>query len=99
MSDTGVDARPEDADGGSCRSCGRPIWWVTTSAGLPMPLDSRPTAEGNIEMVQGPAGWRAEQLAQVEALFDVQRPRWMPHFATCPHADSWRHRGTPARRL
>lgn len=72
----------------SCRACGAPIRWVRTLNEKPMPLDDEPNDEGNVELVNTPAGPRARVLSAKERgqanLFAI--PRWMPHHATCP---SW----------
>jgi hypothetical protein len=88
---------PEGAREDVCRSCSRPVWWVQTAGGRPMPLDLHPLADGNIEMVRVGSTWLAEQLPQTEALFDLERPRWCSHFATCPDARAWRQRSGRSR--
>jgi hypothetical protein len=82
-----VDVRPETAEEGTCRTCRTPIWLVTTALGKEIPLDKVPDPEGHVEMVCTDGVWRAEVLRQVESLFEVNdRPRWRPHFVTCPQA-------------
>lgn len=95
--------QPEGAEAGTCRSCDASIWWVYTTGGQPMPLDTEPDLRnndvvGNIEMVRVGGEWRAEQLAQTECLFEVERERWRSHFATCPHATKWRSPPLPRQR-
>jgi hypothetical protein len=99
MSEAEIEIRPEAAEAGECRSCRQPIWWVVTTGGSVMPLDARPHDEGNIEMTRVEDGWRAEVLAQVESLFDVQRPRWRSHFTSCPQAAGWRRQRMPEQRV
>lgn len=94
--------RPESADEGHCKWCQASIWWVRSVVkDVPMPLDREPDPErGTVEIVLVGKHWRAEVLAQTESLFDDQvdyvRPRWVPHFVTCPQATKW-HR-PPKRR-
>lgn len=98
MSETELEVRPEGAQEGTCRSCGKPVWWVVSTAGKPMPLDIAPDAEGNIEMVRIGQDWSAQVLAQVESLFEVPRPRWRPHVASCPQAGWCRRPRVPEPR-
>lgn len=75
-----------------CRSCGRPIVWARTSAGKSMPLDPEPTDRGTLvvaltedilhaAVVKGP---------QRDGMRAAHKPLYLPHFTTCPHADTWR---------
>lgn len=80
-----------------CRSCEAPIFWVFTENGRRMPIDADPVAEGNVVLVQEGSGRRAIVLGPPE-LFESddlrelrQRTKYMPHHATCPHADEWRN--------
>lgn len=72
----------EDARVGSCRSCGAAIVWAVTGDGKRVPL--------NVDAME-------RRLAQVDELEDgtpvVRSVRtWVTHFATCPHADTWRRK-------
>lgn len=58
-----------------CRSCGKPIIWVETSAGKKMPLDAKPEKRFVIGSKSGKAH-----------LLDTH----LSHFATCPDAGKWR---------
>src|SRR5436190_23930286 len=35
----------------ACRSCGRPVWWATTTHGKRMPVDAAPAPDGNLIIV------------------------------------------------
>lgn len=70
-----------------CRSCGASIVWAITSSGKAMPVDAAPSENGTLvlTLVGG------EQHVRVVPS-DDPRPRFRAHFATCPDAESWRHR-------
>lgn len=59
----------------SCRSCGKPIFWVESKNKTPMPLDARPLAAFTVD---------AEGKASITPAV------YGSHFATCPQADRWR---------
>ena len=68
-----------------CRSCGAPIRWVHTTAGKSMPLNAQPDATGNVVMVDGLA-----VVSPEPTLTEEPGDRFMPHWATCPHAERWK---------
>jgi len=74
---------------GTCRSCRRPVLWVRTTAGRPMPLDPEPTEAGNVLLEGGVP--RQLTAAEVAGLSDAdERERYLPHHATCPQGRAWR---------
>jgi len=70
----------------ACRSCEREIIWATTAAGKAMPLDASPTEAGTWVVVRGQARRATDEDAR------LHRPRYTPHWATCPDAADWRQR-------
>lgn len=69
-----------------CRSCGAPILWARTQAGVPIPLDRDPTPEGNlVEEEDGRVRVIAGPL-EVPTGTTI----YMPHHATCPDGAAWR---------
>lgn len=73
----------------TCRSCGAHIVWAITDSGKRMPVDSEPDPQGILTVwATGDDGWRCSVIP--EAGWDG--PRFRPHFATCPDAESWRKR-------
>ena len=66
----------------SCRSCGAEIRWERTAAGKAIPLDFEPVLDGNL-------AFRNDGLV-VSAAGCPPGPRYVAHFATCPHADAHR---------
>jgi hypothetical protein len=75
---------------GRCRSCGAEVIWAKTEAGRPMPVDVEPDPAGNLHLwLDGNHEYRCAVI--VESWPDY-RPRFRPHFATCPDAQSWRRR-------
>lgn len=81
-----------------CRACGAELAWALTEANhKPMPLNAKPSAEGNVALRRGEVAGSVVALAEVLAGAELDRirsagevPLFMPHFATCP--------GWPARR-
>lgn len=67
-----------------CRSCGKPVDWVTTESGKKMPLDEKPDPSGNIVLIHG----IAHVLKKGEE--PLERPTRTSHFATCPNAKTHR---------
>lgn len=76
-----------------CRSCSAPIVWARTSSGRKIPLDAEPNPDGNVTLDDADPLPRAtvHNRDQVSLLAD-EPEWWMPHHATCPNADEWRHR-------
>lgn len=71
------------ADGqnqGTCRSCGKPIWWAKTLKGKAMPFDAE------IVPVQ------SRQLETMEVVVSVDTSMNAPHHSTCPQGHSWRRK-------
>jgi len=93
------------SDTSLCSKCQAPILWACTVNGKPQPLDLEPDPAGNIWLIpqfaETDRGWLQEcrviPKAEREAssLLPEQSPRYMPHHATCPDAESFRH---PKRR-
>lgn len=80
----------------TCRGCGAPLEWIRTAAGRSMPVDPKPvfivegdgpdsfiTDEG--EVIRGRAARPAEERSDLPVAF-------VPHWKTCPAADSFRRR-------
>lgn len=74
----------------ACRSCGAEIRWERTHAGKPIPLDPEPRADGNLSI-------RDDGRVVSSSGFPAEAPRYVTHFATCPHANQ--HRRTPTGAL
>ncbi len=70
-----------------CRSCSAPIRWVYTAKGRRIPLDPKPTRDGNIVLRGiGP-------IAQIiPGHGPADPPLYISHFATCPYAAAHRSR-------
>lgn len=87
-----------------CRACRAPILWAETRAGKRMPLDPRPTDQGNILLVDtaldadlydckiGQAVVLSEPAALAERSTRPDVSLYTSHFATCPSADRFRQR-------
>lgn len=70
----------------SCKSCGAPIVWATTTGGAAIPLDPEPADDGNV-LVDTETG-KATVLGSQAGYEPLER--YKSHFATCPHAKRWR---------
>lgn len=71
-----------------CRSCQAPVLWARhTATGRWAPFDAEPSTAGNVVLDGDQA-----TVVGPPSLFDApdERPRYMPHHATCPHAAAWR---------
>ena len=84
---------------GRCRSCGAPILWARMkNTGRAIPLDEKPTPDGNLWASQktGPKGielvvhFAPDKNAPRQDVLDRERRRWVSHFATCPNATKHR---------
>ncbi len=60
------------------------MFWRTTTAGKPMPLDVEPVADGNLYL-EG-----AEFVRVVDLFTPASATRFVSHFVTCPDADEHR---------
>lgn len=67
-----------------CKSCGAEIVWVKTRSGKRMPLDARPTPNGNLEIDL------ADCVYFVTPDLNAAGKRYTSHFATCPNASEHR---------
>ena len=76
----------------ACSSCGAAVIWTTTHNGKRMPVDAEPVEDGNVRLRQEGDRVVAEYPGKEHpGLFDdVDRARYVSHFATCPQAQSWR---------
>lgn len=81
----------------ACQRCKQPIWWAITRTGQRIPVDQAPTEDGNLVIAdRSPAGAVVEVLNRVlsaepmlpglEFAIDDDRPRYLPHAATCTPA-------------
>jgi hypothetical protein len=73
----------------NCRSCGKEVIWVRTNTGKTMPVDSKPSPDGNVLLIR-------DLFGQVESCEVVKKGSkdelHLSHFATCPQARKWRKR-------
>lgn len=60
-----------------CRSCGAAIIWAVTGNGKKMPVDAKPTTDGNLVL---------EGTEPTAVYVDPGTGTHTSHFATCPHA-------------
>jgi hypothetical protein len=78
-----------------CRSCGAEIIWARTLSGRQMPVDAEPQPGGTVALENRQGFTRAvvyTDAMSVKLLGPEARQRLRnSHFATCPHADQWRH--------
>ena len=73
-----------------CRSCGAPIIWGKSEAGVPTPINREPDPAGNlVEIEEGPLKGRLRVIAGPLEV-PTGTTIWMSHFATCPDGANWR---------
>lgn len=65
-----------------CKSCHATVIWGRTAKGKKIPLNLPATPDGTFIFDDGEA--------RAPGLFDAGKPRYTPHWATCPDADAWR---------
>jgi hypothetical protein len=79
-----------------CRSCGARIRFAETEKGRRMPIDVKPSENGNVQLIPGVKGPVAIVLGgQRLEEFRKSHPTWplfTSHFATCVSAEKYRQR-------
>lgn len=88
------------SDGPHCSRCKRPIRWAVTANGKLQPLDRDPDPKGNVVLLdelvfvaKRGVHNRSHVLTKAElepSLLADDRPRYMPHHATCPNVEEFR---------
>ncbi len=76
----------------ACSKCKASITWVVTESGKSMPIDSRPSPDGNV-IYDGTGQDRVRVLKKDE---ETGQQRFKSHFATCPYAGGFRKPRKPA---
>lgn len=74
-----------------CRGCNAPIYWVTTTQGLKMPINTVPDPNGLFVLEwdgEEPYAINFERRSTPENV-----ERFTSHFATCPKAKEFRGTG------
>lgn len=74
-----------------CSSCHAEILWaIVEKSGKRIPLDPEPTFLGNLAIIDPNASTiNVEYVMAGGGLFE-ERPLYVSHFVTCPHADQHR---------
>lgn len=75
-----------------CEGCDAEIIWAVTDRGNWMPVDREKQRGGNV-LLAGRAGHEtplARVLSVQQRANRGDRPLWVAHFATCPHAQRYR---------
>lgn len=77
---------------GVCRSCGRPVHWVTFVSGKRNPLDVHPDASGNVVLTgsSDPGGQVVARVLTRQEQVERQGVRYRSHFTSCPNASEHR---------
>ncbi len=80
---------------GTCRGCGKPIYWIKTTAGKSIPCDpeqvrywQKPGGSQKVVTTDGEVV-SAELEGDLEKVSDIGH---ISHFATCPKRDEFRRR-------
>lgn len=79
----------------TCRGCGAPIVWIKTPAGKSMPCDASPVLyiKGGPDKIVRANGEVVAGVIIKDGLPDlgaVDGVGYVPHWSTCPKADSFR---------
>lgn len=74
-----------------CKSCRARIFWTVTIHGKSTPMDAEPSDDAGW-VIDGKTEQGAPVVRQLEPLIDGDKPRFHPHWATCPNADQHRKR-------
>lgn len=75
-----------------CRSCAAELAWATSTTGALIPLDAKPTPDGNLAVhrnARGDLQARVLKKGEEPAAHEV---RGTSHFSSCPRADEHRRR-------
>lgn len=72
-----------------CKSCGAAIEWTLTTAGKRYPVDAKPDRATGTLLVRGGYCRRLEE-PELTAARNAGTLLYVPHWATCPDAKSWR---------
>jgi hypothetical protein len=80
-----------------CRGCGSPIVWAFTTNGKLAPFDAiSDNAEGGFALEESPFPDTPPTAVFVPSYIRQKgTPYFVSHFATCPAADDFRHKGRP----
>ena len=77
-----------------CASCGADITWAMTEAGKAIPIDTKPTPDGNITLHTPDGGGRPIAVVEIRGQtvlgMDPDEPRYTTHFTSCPDSAQWR---------
>lgn len=82
--------------GSRCSKCHAPILWALTVNDKPQPLDAEPNDAGNLRLLDEFIATDRGVVQRVVVVkpgtmeFGDSGARYMPHHATCPHADQFR---------
>lgn len=83
------------ANGATCKTCGKQIFWAKTIKGHNIPMDMSPSTDGLFVLVQDGGSMLALHVSDQDqrAKREVERgaKRYQSHFSTCP--DAAQHRG------
>lgn len=77
----------------TCRKCPHSVFWVRTRNGRNMLLDAEPDPAGDFYLVTAEDGkLEGHHVKGYPGKLPDDVDRYTSHFATCPHADSFRKR-------
>ncbi|KXT55954.1 hypothetical protein Y710_16580 [Gordonia sp. QH-12] len=81
-----------------CRGCRRPIFFAITPDDRRIPIDEKPTSDGNLYLagVSSPTAI-VVRPGQAAGMREAGIPTYRAHFATCPNADDFRKKARARR--
>lgn len=74
----------------ACKKCEAPMIWTKTEAGKNMPLDADPADNGTFCLLESPDDGSPLAVHRTKTPADYDGEFYMPHWSTCPEADSFR---------
>lgn len=75
-----------------CRSCRAEMIWCRTGRGKKMPVDAEPSRDG-VFVLEGDDQDPVVRRLPNDAAATYTGDKYTSHFATCPNADDFRHKG------
>lgn len=69
-----------------CKSCSANVQWVKTENGKSMPIDEKPSPDGNIIRLDS----GLYHVLKKDEMRQPNKTLYISHFATCPAADKHR---------
>ncbi|MCF8605121.1 hypothetical protein L5I01_17340 [Gordonia sp. HY442] len=81
-----------------CRGCRRAIFFARTVDGRNIPVDEKPTSDGNLAITgERPPIATVVRPGQAAGMREAGVPTYVAHFRSCPNADDFRKKARSRR--